>query len=132
MTRFRNALAAVVTCWVAFAAPAMADLRLLMFEQQGCPYCRKWHNQLGDIYPKTTEGAVAPLRSVNLRKPVPDDITLTGGKPQFTPTFVLVRDGVELGRITGYPGEDFFWGLLDKLLESEPEWAAPPVAAAKG
>ena len=35
---------------------------------------------------------------------------------RFTPTFVLVDDGREIGRIEGYPGEDFFWGLLERLL----------------
>jgi hypothetical protein len=35
---------------------------------------------------------------------------------RFTPTFVLVQDGRELGRIEGYPGEDFFWGLLERLM----------------
>jgi hypothetical protein len=34
----------------------------------------------------------------------------------FTPTFVLMVDGVEASRIEGYPGEDFFWGLLGQML----------------
>ena len=39
-----------------------------------------------------------------------------GPRPVFTPTFILVADGREAGRIEGYPGEDFFWGLLAKML----------------
>jgi len=35
----------------------------------------------------------------------------------FTPTFILVDDGREVGRIEGYPGEDFFWGLLGMMFE---------------
>lgn len=129
MTRF---LVVLVGLFLALTAPARADLQLAMFEQQGCPYCILWHNELGDIYPKTPEGKLAPLRSVNLRKGVPDDITLTTGKPTFTPTFVLLRDGVEIGRITGYPGEDFFWGLLGKMLQEQPEWGDAEPAPAKG
>ena len=30
----------------------------------------------------------------------------------YTPTFVLMDQGAEVGRITGYAGEEFFWGLL--------------------
>jgi hypothetical protein len=41
----------------------------------------------------------------------------------FTPTFVLVEDGRELARIEGYPGEDFFWGLLGMLLEEHTDFA---------
>jgi hypothetical protein len=29
---------------------------------------------------------------------------------------VLVKDGVEVARLEGYPGEDFFWGLLGRML----------------
>ena len=32
------------------------------------------------------------------------------------PTFVLFDEGREIGRITGYPGDDAFWGLLGKML----------------
>jgi hypothetical protein len=40
----------------------------------------------------------------------------------FTPTFVLVEDGQELARIEGYPGEDFFWGLLARMLEEHTDY----------
>jgi hypothetical protein len=30
----------------------------------------------------------------------------------------LVRNGRELGRIEGYPGEDHFWALLTMLFEN--------------
>ena len=36
---------------------------------------------------------------------------------RFTPTFVLVRDGQEIDRIEGYPGQDFFWSLLAMMLQ---------------
>lgn len=38
-------------------------------------------------------------------------------KVVFTPTFILVEDGNERARLEGYPGEDFFWPLLSRLLE---------------
>ncbi len=40
---------------------------------------------------------------------------------QYIPTFVLIDEGKEVGRIEGYPGEDFFWGMLGKLLEKLPK-----------
>ena len=43
--------------------------------------------------------------------------TITGGKPVFTPTFILLQNGVEVDRIEGYASEDFFWGLLGQALE---------------
>ena len=42
----------------------------------------------------------------------------------YTPTFVLVDDGEEVGRITGYAGEEFFWGLLGIELKKLDDGAA--------
>ena len=99
-------------------APAKADVRLMMAEEPGCIWCARWDAQIAPIYPKTGEGEAAPLRRVNILEPIPADITLN--RPiTFTPTFVLLVDGAETQRIEGYPGEDFFWGLLALMLTTE-------------
>jgi hypothetical protein len=36
----------------------------------------------------------------------------------YTPTFLLVHDGREIGRITGYPGQLYFWEELSQLMSS--------------
>lgn len=95
---------------------AAAGLELLMFEQPGCLYCARWNAEVAPEYPKTTEGQAAPLRRLQLRDPLPADVTLVS-PPVFTPTFVLAQDGTEIARIEGYPGEDFFWPLLGQMLE---------------
>ncbi|WP_425603323.1 thioredoxin family protein [Ruixingdingia sedimenti] len=91
-----------------------------MFEQPGCIYCARWNAEIAPEYPLTDEGRAAPLRRLQLRAPLPEGLTLD--RPAtFTPTFVLVADGAETGRIEGYPGEDFFWPLLSALIrEAEP------------
>lgn len=89
---------------------------LIMFESAFCEWCEQWHADIGPIYPKTQEGACAPLRSINLDEPRPEELENIGGI-RFTPTFVLVEDGREIGRIIGYPGEDFFWPLLAEKLD---------------
>jgi hypothetical protein len=35
----------------------------------------------------------------------------------FSPTFVVMDKGREVGRILGYPGEDFFWPMLEEILK---------------
>ncbi|WP_298969547.1 hypothetical protein [uncultured Roseobacter sp.] len=94
---------------------------LIMVEQNGCHWCARWNADIAHIYPKTDDGKRAPLRRVDLRD-LPDDITFAS-EPVFTPTFVLVENGAELGRIEGYAGDEFFWFLLSKLLN---EHAVPP------
>lgn len=107
-------------------APAQSGWELVMVEQRGCVYCIRWHADVGPEYPITPEGRFAPLRVVDLRA-LPDDLTLIR-RPIFTPTFILTRDGQEIGRMEGYPGEDFFWGLLGRLLaQGDADWATQPV-----
>jgi hypothetical protein len=110
------AVRTVAAAFLMVMPAAATEMRLLMVEQIGCIYCSLWHAQIGDAYPLTPEGRLAPLSTVQLREPLPEGVTLTR-RPVFTPTFVLLVDGVETGRIEGYPGEDFFWGLLGRLIE---------------
>ncbi|KQB95739.1 hypothetical protein AL073_13680 [Loktanella sp. 1ANDIMAR09] len=97
---------------------ARAEVRLMMAEEPGCLWCARWNEEIGPIYPKTEEGAAAPLRRVNLLDPMPSDIVLAR-RINYTPTFILLVEGVETNRIEGYPGDDFFWGLLGQMLEQE-------------
>ncbi|MCP1168013.1 thioredoxin domain-containing protein [Limimaricola litoreus] len=105
------------------AAPLRAELELVMAEEAGCPWCARWTAEIGPVYPKTDEGRAAPLRRIDIRD-LPGDLDLDR-RVVFTPTFLLVDDGTEIGRIEGYPGEDFFWGLLGRLIEEASVTAAP-------
>ncbi len=91
------------------------EVRLLMFEQPGCIYCARWNEEIAPQYSLTVEGRAAPLHRLHLRDPLPQGLMLAA-PPVFTPTFVLVVDGKETGRIEGYPGADFFWPLLAGLI----------------
>lgn len=109
-------LFALVLVAVAGMARVPADAaELVMFEKAGCSWCEEWHRTIAPIYPKTAEGRIAPLRRVDLNAPRPDDLASIAVGP-YTPTFVVVEGGKEVGRITGYPGEDFFWGLLGEIV----------------
>jgi hypothetical protein len=98
-----------------FATSANAEAHLVMVEEAGCVWCERWNDEISHIYPKTTEGKAAPLVRMDIHAPLPDNIEFASSL-HFTPTFVLVVDGKETSRIEGYPGEDFFWGLLGRML----------------
>ena len=92
-----------------------------MVEQPGCTYCAEWHAVIGPIYPKTPEGAFAPLRLV--QKAELNESGIAFARPVvYTPTFVLVEEGAEIGRIEGYPGEDFFWAMLGLMLAAKTDY----------
>ncbi|MBU1210317.1 MAG: hypothetical protein KJ587_03470 [Alphaproteobacteria bacterium] len=89
--------------------------QLVMMEEDGCSWCERWLQEIGGLYPNTPEGRMAPLRRVDVHGLLPRDLGFL--KPSyFTPTFILVSSGKEIGRIQGYPGEDFFWAMLGDLL----------------
>jgi hypothetical protein len=118
----RRLIAALTLALAALAAaPLRAEALLVMVEERGCLWCARWTEEIGPEYPLTAEGRAAPLRRVNLHGPLPEDIAFAGSL-RVTPTFVLVRDGVEVSRLEGYPGEDFFWGLLGRMLTDAEIW----------
>ena len=87
-----------------------------MFEAADCPWCARWHEEIGILYDKTDEARELPLRRVDIHDPRPADLKHVEGIV-YTPTFVLMDGGREVGRINGYPGEDSFWGLLGLLMK---------------
>lgn len=89
---------------------------LVVFETDGCPWCEAWQKEVGSIFHLTDEAKIVTLRRVELNGPRPDDLRDIKGI-RYTPTFVLLEDGGEVGRIEGFIGQDQFWGLLGELIE---------------
>ena len=112
----------VLVAVLVFGATAAAAMELVMFRQAGCPWCAAWDREVGPVYPKTELGQGVPVRLVDLARA--RDTAGLKSPVRFTPTFVLFDGGREIGRIEGYPGQDFFWGLLENLV--------PKPAAADG
>ena len=100
-----------------FSSPSQAA-ELVMFESEGCEWCEVWDEEIGVAYAKTSEANIVPLRKVDI-----DDVDHANLKHLkgliYTPTFVVMDNGKELGRIIGYPGEDFFWQFLNEILVKE-------------
>jgi len=114
-----NRIIALLAFAIALALPATGSraAELVMFERPGCVWCARFNAEIAPVYAKTEESQAAPLRRVDLNGPLPAD--LAGIDPgAFTPTFVVVKEGREIGRIRGYPGDAFFFGLLDRILSS--------------
>lgn len=109
------------------AFPVLAA-ELVMLEQPGCVWCKRFNDEVAPQYEKTEEGRKAPLRRVDITKPWPEDLASIA-RERLTPTFVLVHEGKEISRLRGYPGDEFFWGLLDNMLEKLPAQAnaSPPI-----
>ncbi len=113
-----KAAALAVLLGLSATAPALAEgLELLMVEEKGCVYCARWNAEIGPEYPITPEGKAAPLRRIDIGDQPFAGLTLDR-RVVFTPTFVLLQDGTEVGRLEGFISEDFFWGLLGNMIAS--------------
>ena len=72
--------------------------------------------EIAPSYKKSEEGLRAPLRRIDIDKPLPSDLAFLQVE-RLTPLFVLVDKGREIGRIRGYPGEESFWMQLAVLFQ---------------
>ena len=113
--RLLSLAAGVMGVLLAFGAQAQ-EFRLLMIEQHGCYYCRVFNRDIAPAYEKSDLGAIAPLESAQLRGDLPEGVSLAS-PPVVTPTFILLdAGGQEIERLTGFPGEDFFWPYVTDML----------------
>ena len=104
----------VAAALLTLAASGVSAAELMMVERAGCVWCERWERDVGPAYMKSEEGRRAPLSRHNLDRGQPP---LALKEPvRFTPTFILLEDGREIGRITGYLDNAMFWGLLGVLL----------------
>ena len=112
-TLVRGMMVVAATLLIPASAPRAAEL--LMFDDPGCVWCKRWSREIGPGYPYSAEGRSAPLRRLDIRNQAAAGVHLA--RPvTFTPTFVLVEQEEEVGRIAGYPGRDFFYPALSELM----------------
>jgi hypothetical protein len=84
---------------------------LVMVDKENCVWCKKWEEAVGPAYAASPEGKVAPMVRIRLGH---KDLSGIKGLA-FAPTFVLIANGKEIGKIVGYSGPDQFWGDIDTL-----------------
>lgn len=115
LLRLKAALIALVVFSGTSVQAGERRVELVMFELGTCIYCAVWNDAVGRTYADTVPGQRAPLRRVSLTDPRPDDLTHVVGV-RMTPTFVLLDEGREVGRIQGYANAELFWSELGRLL----------------
>lgn len=94
-------------------------MELVVFEANGCTYCEVFRQNVVPFYRVTEKSRVAPLRFVNLSRA--DESKLRLNAPiTMVPTVVLLENGQELGRVTGYTGPESFLDLVSAMM-GEPD-----------
>ena len=107
-------IAGILLLLVSVQSNALAA-QLVMIDSRTCRYCAAFNRQVGSDYNKTEAGRVAPLRRVSVLKKWPSD--LAGVKrTTFTPVFILVDRGREVGRFYGFIDAPTFYSDVNNLL----------------
>lgn len=99
----------------AAGGPSATGIELIAFEAPGCIYCPIFRRDVVPTYDATPAGRAAPLRFVDVNDAAAASFSLAA-PITIVPTLVLVRDGVEIGRIAGYVGRENVHRLLSGLL----------------
>jgi hypothetical protein len=94
---------------------AGTGFELIAFEAPGCNYCPVFRRDVLPSYPATRAGKTAPLRFIDVNEPAAERLQLSS-PVTVVPTLVIMRDGVEIGRINGYFGRENMHRMLDTLL----------------
>lgn len=115
MIRFAAALSLALA--VLSSAPAIAA-ELVYVELKSCGYCIRFNKQMAHAYQTSEIGQRIPLRRVSLIGRWPADLKNVD-RPPYTPVFILVEDGRELGRFNGYTGPEQFNRELQRLLKKQ-------------
>ncbi|WP_144083644.1 thioredoxin family protein [Hyphomicrobium nitrativorans] len=93
-------------------------MELIAFEAPGCAYCPIFRRDVAPSYGASRAGKAAPLRFMDLNDGAADRFKLSS-PITVVPTLVLVRDGVEIGRIAGYVGPANVYHILNTMLPPE-------------
>ncbi len=110
----RRLLAMIVTVPLLIAAAGHAlAAELVMFESAGCPYCARWERDIAPGYEASEDGKLFPLARRDRRAP---DVAFIP-RIVYSPTFVMLVRGREVGRIVGYSGSELHWTQLAALIE---------------
>ena len=94
--------------------PAGDEVELVVFEVDGCNYCRLFRRDVLPAYMMSPRAGDVPIRFVDLNDGT-GGVRLTN-QIDVVPTAVLVRNNRETGRITGYSGPESFFQLMRYLL----------------
>ncbi len=91
---------------------------LLYFFSPTCGYCRAFDEEVAAIYPRTDAGTIAPLRRIEVDpdtfQPLEQGLPFEAGT---VPTFILVDEGREIARLSGYSGDELFWMSMQRMLD---------------
>ena len=97
-------------------APISFAAELVYVEWKDCASCMRFNKQMAREYATSEIGKKIVLRRVNILGPWPADLKHVS-RPPYTPVFILVDGGREVGRFNGYTSPQQFKHNLRRLMQ---------------
>lgn len=126
MYRFQIAIAALILLLYAYtqspaatnaAAPVIEthNIELVVVEVPGCIYCGIFRRDVLPSYQASPRAKTVPLRFLDLNDEAADRLDLSA-PVTVVPTVLVLENGHEIGRITGYTGPENFFHSINAAL----------------
>jgi thioredoxin-related protein len=88
---------------------------LIVFETKGCAYCFIFRRDVAPDYMRSPRAKDVPLRFIDVQQADISKMRLSGPLT-MVPTIVLMQNGRETDRITGYMGPEPFFHMVSRLM----------------
>lgn len=95
--------------------PAGQSMELVVMEAPGCDYCTLFRRDVLPSYAASERAKDVPIRFVDINDESASALGLDS-PIDVVPTFVVLRNNHEIGRIPGYVGPEFFFHTINHLL----------------
>jgi Thioredoxin-like domain len=92
-------------------------VEILVFETEDCLYCQIFRRDVLPQYEVSKRARVAPIRFLNATTADPKKLGLDA-PISMLPTVVVMREGRERGRITGYLGPEPFFHMVTRIIRT--------------
>jgi thioredoxin-related protein len=99
--------------------PKASNLQLVIMEAPGCTYCGIFRRDVLPSYEASERGKVLPVRFLDVNDAGASDLDLQS-PVDIVPTFIVVKDKKEVGRIPGYVGPENFYHGINHLMSTAP------------
>ncbi len=96
-----------------------SNLELVVMEAPGCTYCELFRRDVLPSYQASERAKEMPIRFLDINDITAEDLGLDTAI-DIVPTFVVLKDHKEVGRIPGYMGPEYFFHSINHLISSAP------------
>ncbi len=99
--------------------PQGPNLSLVVMEAPGCDYCEVFRRDVLPAYEASPRAKEMPVRFVDINDEAANLLGLDS-PVDVVPTFVVLKNNKEIGRIPGYTDSEYFFHHINYLLTTAP------------